>query len=91
MKVSHPTLCSTKTLYHLHISDPFWQCKKMLTVLFKLVWNTQKSTWTSFFEYQGKMFLYIEKVLVKISEEQPKMHCLIVFIHILEIDVSNFY
>ena len=50
MKVSHPTLCSTKTLYHLHISDPFWQCKKMLTVLFKLVWNTQKSTWTSFFE-----------------------------------------
>ena len=43
----------------------------MLTALFKLVWNTQTSTWTIFFEYQGKMFLNIEKVLVKISEEQP--------------------
>ena len=21
---SHPSLCSTKTLYHLYISDPFW-------------------------------------------------------------------
>ena len=31
---------------------------------------TQKSTWTIFFKYQGKMFLNIEKVLVKISEEQ---------------------
>ena len=45
--------------------------KKMLTASFKLVLNTQKTTWTIFFEYQGKMFLNIEKVLVKISEEQP--------------------
>ena len=46
--------------------------KKMLTALFKLVWNTQKNTWTILFiKYQGKMFLNIERVLVKISEEQP--------------------
>ena len=49
----------------------FDSAQKMLTALFKLVWNTQKSTWTIFFKYQGKMFLNIEKVLVKISEEQP--------------------
>ena len=43
----------------------------MLTALFKLVWNTQKSKWTILFQDQGKMFLNIEKVLAKISEEQP--------------------
>ena len=45
--------------------------QKMLTALFKLVWNTQENTWAVFFKYQGKMFFDIEKVLVKISEEQP--------------------
>ena len=45
--------------------------QKMLTALFNLVWNTQKSTWSIFFEYQGMVFLNIEKVLEKISEEQP--------------------
>ena len=44
--------------------------QKMLTTLFKLFWNTQKRTWTNFFEYQGKMFLNIKKGLVKLSEEQ---------------------
>ena len=44
---------------------------KMLTALFNLVWNTQKSKWTILFECQGKMFLSIEKVLEKISEDQP--------------------
>ena len=43
----------------------------ILTALIKLVWNTKKGTWTNCFEYQGKMFLDIERVLVKISEEQP--------------------
>ena len=43
----------------------------MLTALFKLVWNTQKSTWTNLFKYQGKMFLTIENNLVKISKDQP--------------------
>ena len=45
--------------------------KKTLTALFKLIWNTQKRTWTNFFAYQGKMFLSIEKILMKVSEEQP--------------------
>ena len=43
----------------------------MLTALFNLVWNTQKSKWTILLECQGKMFLRIEKVLEKISEDQP--------------------
>ena len=42
----------------------------MLSALFNLVWNKQKSKWTCFFEFQDKMFLSIEKVLEKISEEQ---------------------
>ena len=70
MQDSDPGLSSTKTLYHLYISDLF-HVQKMLTALFKLVWNTQKSTWINFFAYQGKMFLNIEKVLLKIREEQP--------------------
>ena len=43
----------------------------MLNALFKLVWNTQKSIRTNLFDYRGKIFLNIENVLVKISEEQP--------------------
>ena len=45
--------------------------QKMLTALFNLVWNTQKSIWTIFFECQGKVFLSIEKILEKISQDQP--------------------
>ena len=45
--------------------------QKMLTVLFNLVWKAQKSKLEILFEYQGKMFLSIEKVLEKISEDQP--------------------
>ena len=33
--------------------------QKMQTALFNLVWNTQKSKWTIFFECQGKVFLII--------------------------------
>ena len=43
----------------------------MLTALFNLVWNTQKSKWTILSEWQGKMFPNIKKVLEKISEDQP--------------------
>ena len=43
-----------------------------------------------YFWYQGKMFLNIEKALVKISEDQPLMHYPIDFLHIFEIKVSNF-
>ena len=45
----------------------------------------------NFFEYQGKMFLNIEKFLGKLSEEQPYMHYLIVFLHIFVIKMSSFY
>ena len=41
--------------------------QKMLTVLFNLVGNTQKSKWTIFFEGQGKVFSSIEKI----SQDQP--------------------
>ena len=51
----------------------------MLTVSFKLVWNTQKSTWTNSFEYQDMMLLNIEKILVKTGEEQPQWHFFTVF------------
>ena len=43
--------------------------QKILTALFNFVWNTQKNKWTIFFERPGKMFLSIEKVLKKISED----------------------
>ena len=43
----------------------------MLTAFFNFVWNTQKNKWKSFFECPGKMFLSIEKVFKKISEDQP--------------------
>ena len=42
----------------------------MLFALFNLVWNKQKSKLKFFFECQDKMFLSIEKVLEKISEDQ---------------------
>ena len=45
--------------------------QKMLTALFNLVRNTQKSIWIIFLEYQGKVFLRIEKILEKINQEQP--------------------
>ena len=53
------------------VSKHSWSLQKMLTALFNLVWNTQKSKWTILFECQGKMFLSIEKVLEKINEDQP--------------------
>ena len=79
MQDSHSSLYSTKTLYHLHISDPFRSFTENVDCFIKVVWNTQKNTSTNFFEYQVKMFLNIEKVLVKISEERSYMRCLIVF------------
>ena len=51
----------------------------MLTVSFKLVWNTQKSTWTNSFEYQDKILLNIEKVLAMTGDEQPQYHFFTVF------------
>ena len=34
--------------------------ENIMTALFKLVWNTQKSTSTNLFEYQSKMFLILK-------------------------------
>ena len=65
--------------------------QKMLTALFNLVSNAQKSKWTIYFECQGKIFLSIEKVLENVSEDQPKMYCNTVFLHIFEIKVSHIY
>ena len=90
MQESHQSLYCTKTWYQLYISDHYGSLQKMLT-LFNFVWNTQKNKWTIFFECPGKMFLSVEKVLKKISEGQPYMHCLIVFLHIFERKVSQFY
>ena len=45
--------------------------QKVLTALFNLVRNTQKSIWTNFLECQGKVFLSIEKIFKKISQDQP--------------------
>ena len=45
--------------------------QKMLTALFNFVWNTQKNIWTILLECQGKAFLSIEKILEKISQDQP--------------------
>ena len=42
--------------------------QKMLTALSR---NTQKSKWTIFFECHGKVLLSIEKILEKISQDQP--------------------
>ena len=63
----------------------------MLTALFNFVWNTQKNKWTISFECPDEMFLIIEKVLKKISEDQPLMQCLIIFLHIFEKKMSHFY
>ena len=62
MQDSHLSLCSIKyciiCIFLIH-SDSL---QKILPALFKLVWNTKKST--NFFKYQGKMFLNIENVFV---------------------------
>ena len=45
--------------------------QKMLTALFNLVRNEQKSIWAIFFECQDRVFLSIEKILEKIGQYQP--------------------
>ena len=67
---SHPSLVLKRGIictFLIHSGS----LQKMLTALFNLVWNTQKSIWTIFFECQGKVFLSIEKILEKISQNQP--------------------
>ena len=45
--------------------------QKILTTLFNLAQNTQKSIWTIFLECQVKVFLSIKNILEKISQDQP--------------------
>ena len=67
---SHPSLVlkpGVSCTFLIH----FGSVQKMLTASFNLVWNIQKSKWTIFFECQGKVFRSIEKILEKISQDQP--------------------
>ena len=56
--------------------------QKMLTALFKLVWNTQKITWTS---TKARCFLILK--MFWCLNALP--YCF--FLHIFEVKVSNFY
>ena len=64
---SHPSLVLKPGIICKFLSHS-GSLQKMLTALF---WNTQKSIWTIFFECQGKVFLSIEKILEKVSQDQP--------------------
>ena len=57
MHDSHPSLYSTKRFEICTFLIDSDSVQKMLTTLFKLVWNAQKSTWTIFLKYKGKTFL----------------------------------
>ena len=66
---SHPSLVlKPGIIYTFPIHSGSLQ--KMSTVLFNLVWNTKKSTGTIFFECQCKVFLSIDRILEKISQDQ---------------------
>ena len=58
-------------IYNCTFLIHYGSVQKMLTVSFNFVWNTQKNKWAIFFECPGNMFLSIEKVFKKISEDQP--------------------
>ena len=70
MQDSHPSLYFTKPVIICTSQIHSGSLQKMLTALFNIVWDIQKGKWTTFFECQGKMFLSIEKVLEKISEDE---------------------
>ena len=63
MQDSHPSLYSTKT-YLLHsFLIHFGSVQKMLTALFKIVWNTQKTRWTFFLSStQARYFLILKRI-----------------------------
>ena len=67
---SHPSLVLKPSIICTFLIH-FGSLQKILTALFNLVWNTKKSIWTIFLEYQGRVFLSIEKILEKISQDQP--------------------
>ena len=67
---SHPSLVLKPGIIYIFLIHS-GSLQKMLTALFNLVRNTQKSIWTIFFECQGKVFLCIEKILKKTNQDQP--------------------
>ena len=58
----HPSLVLKPSIIYIFLIHS-GSLQKMLTALFNLVRNTQKSIWTIFFECQGKVFFSIEKIL----------------------------
>ena len=68
---SHPSLVLKPSIIIFTFLIHSVSLQKMLTALFNLVRNTQKSIRTIFLECQGKVFLNIEKILEKISQDQP--------------------
>ena len=67
---SHPSLVLKPGIIYTFLIHS-GSLQKMLTALFNLFQDTQKSIWTIFFECQGKVFFSMEKILEKISQEQP--------------------
>ena len=57
----YPSLYSTKTSYHWYISDPFWQCTENVDSFICISLEYTENYIDNFFEYQGKMFLNIER------------------------------
>ena len=66
---SHPSLVLKPGIIYTFLIHS-GSLQKLLTALFNLVRNTQKSIWTIFSECQGKVFLSVEKILEKISQDQ---------------------
>ena len=67
---SHPSLVPKPGIIYAFLIHS-GSLQKMLIALFNLVRNTQKNISPIFFECQGKVFLSIEKILEKISQDQP--------------------
>ena len=67
---SHPSLVLKPSIIFTFLIHS-GSLQNMLTVLFNLVRNTQKSIWTIFFECQDKVLLSTEKILEEISQDQP--------------------
>ena len=49
MQDSHPSLYSTKTLHHLYMSDPFWQCTENVDCFIKVTLEYTENYTDKFF------------------------------------------
>ena len=57
----------------------------MLTALFKLVWNTQKSTWTIFLSTKTKFFIILKRFFWLLFSLYTKMVQITMILHRLSI------